>query len=478
MPTLRPLALFAVLLLPSTAAAQFQFSENGNGTLRVHRSASGTGEALLQFGFARGSYRNGLELINASSASSCVFGPTETVNDCKFFSGDCIACGSDPNAYSGDISCFCKKIDPAWSFSESLALITTATPLDLDLSLVTDRFGAGVVDQKLFAQPSMNPNGGDQMRAYHLTPDLGRIDWEDIPQAPDGDFNDVMSYVMGRSCAESGGFPPSTGIGDVPFLCNDDCLPLDEECEEKGFIPRSDLRFTVHVSIDQINGEGDREPKGRMIHVTIATYGVDADAGRKIAVCPNLVLQNLPSSTADWQDVTYGRLRADIEPPTECEEAPSPDGIPICNKFPQSSPPPYLFFGLARDQHYVADSCTATRQGTGDTFELMNSASIVNSACDAMMPHIETYEVSTEALDTVIGIPPINLKTSIMSDLDLLDLISGVQLSIVTDVTAFPFHCPVGLNPVVRSVLPQLGKLQSVDILQGVTFNYWEGLRL
>lgn len=93
------------------------------------------------------------------------------------------------------------------------------------------------------------------------------------------------------------------------------------------------------------------------------------------------------------------------------------------------------------------------------------------------MPHIETYEVSTDDLDLVLADPAIKLETSIMTDNDLMALISGVQLAVVTDVNFTPFHCPVGLNPVVRAVHPQIGKLQSVDILEGTTFNYYEGIR-
>lgn len=474
--TTRRSILCAILLVPHVASAQYDFSENANGTLRVRRSSSTDGELFFQFGFSRGAYRNGIKLLNLSTSRTCSAGAGAIESDCMFYTKDCEVCGQDPNAGPGEISCFCKKKDPQWSISEPIVFVPGGQSVDVDLGLVTDTSRSDTINQRLFAQPTMNPMGGDQMRTYKLTPTSGRIDWEDIPQAPNGDYNDVMVFIQGRDCDRSDGFPPDTTPEQVEYFCTDFCTG-DGDCQDPEYISQSELRVTVTLTIDSLLSEtgGVPEAKGRLVHLTVATYGSGAVAGRKIAVCPNLILKNKGGVSVDFHDVGYGRDLTNAADP--CGTVASPDGMPLCDTT-GAFPNQFLFWAVSRDQHFVKRSCDASRTGVGDTFELMQPDMAVGGNCSVTMPHVEMYELALADLDTVLNQPPLNIQTETMNDSDLLDLFDGVQLAVVIDVAAHPFHCPVGLNNLVRTVDTSVGTLQSVDLQQNpLLFNYFEDTR-
>lgn len=182
----------------------FSFSEEpSSGSLVVDvSSASPYGVATFStFGFSRGAYHNGV--VSGDTSLTCETVPLggqspQIVAQCLYYTGDCESCPPDPDTSSSETSCWCREVDPAWSTSDPLKFISSGSSDELKFELHTDTDHDGSIDQNLYSDPSMNPSTGDQMRAASIGAEMAIIEWEDIPQAPNGDYNDVMYYVQGR----------------------------------------------------------------------------------------------------------------------------------------------------------------------------------------------------------------------------------------------------------------------------------------
>lgn len=427
------------------------------------------------FGYSKGAYHNAATVPNPGIMQQCTTSASQTINDCLYFSGDCVSCPPDPNAYPGETSCWCKKPDPLWSTSVPFLEIAPGTKEYAEFGLETDTNADGVIDQQLYSDPNSNPTG-DQVRARQIAREMGIVEWEDIPTGPNGDFNDMMFYVQGRECStEASGFPHmsfSSGEGSS-WDCVDECGNVPADCSGVDHLVQGDARFAVSVSIDSSTSELDLESRGRLIQVMVATFGEPGVAGSKMVVCPTLRFDRSAVSP-DYTFVGYG-----INPPgfsPFCDETPPNNGMPICSS-PLTQPPVWEDqLALSRDQLYDINQCNPTRVGPGDVFELQPRRVVqINNGttdCDLAMPHLETYEVEVDKVASVLD-PAISSMTS----QDILQMINGVTLLFIHEPhVSDNFYCPSGFNLIVTTVERAIGTLQRTWISDG-ELNYTENIR-
>lgn len=304
------------------------------------------------------------------------------------------------------------------------------------------------------------------------------MEWEDIPNGPNGDFNDMMFYLQGRECStELNGFPhmsfasgEASGIG-----CYDECgQVMAADCTGEPHLTANDVRFAVSVSIDSNSGEYDLEPRGRLIHVMVATYGEPGLAGTDMVVCPTLQFDR-PTVKPDHTTVGYGINPLGLSP--FCDQTPPNTGDPICSTVAFTQMLEWEdVLALARDQHYAVNQCSGSRTGPGDVFKFQppNRVTINGGTtdCDLVMPHIETYEIEVDmvaaALDPVI---------SSLTSQQILDMINGVGIKFIHEPqVAGPFYCPSGFNLIMATVQRAIGVLQNTYVLDGA-LNYSEQMR-
>lgn len=429
------------------------------------------GEVFLQFVHARAAYRNGLKVLSPTITEQCVVGPTATEPSCAFFTGDCASCPPDPN-YPGVLSCFCRKGDPAWSKSMPVTLVPAGATRQVGLGLVTDRFGSGFIDQRFYADPSLNPLGSDQLRTELVGFRQFLLQWEDLHLSGDGDFNDLEIMASVRDCA-SGPMPPDTTKpeGLIQWQCGDQPCEGGVDCDPPEFLDLDQLQFYAFVTVDEnLGNEVDREWRGRILRLTLSTFGSGLAAGRRIAMCPAVVLDNPGPQTVDWHVNWYGYEAIDCAPEEQVDGEPS-----LCDTF-VPTPYQYHFVNLARDQHEVLKSCDAPRVGPGDGFEVVAPEQLA-SGCMANMAHTESYEISLESLDKLLAGAGIPLVTNTMPAQDVLQVIRGVGIYAFIDLQAEPFFCPVGLNNSVGGVNQQLAKLQQILLIQGQSLGFEKRVR-
>ena len=376
-----------------------------------------------------------------------------------------------------------KGIDGVWD-SERLdfppgGVIGYGNMTAFEVGLITDTNGNGVIDQTMSSIPLTKDNPADQLRLTQLTRGMARLDWEDIIQAPNGDFNDYSVILEARQCSQ---FPlgagPATNDWGYPaqIKCVDDCYHPDSvycDPEEVGVVLSSgvqnsppELVFEASATIDLADSELDnppfREPRGRLMHVTVGAYFdpmIDFDGfDGRAAICPRLVfdLGSLaPGEVASETRVTYGST---IDAMNECTNV-VPSGEPICNAPLGASNE--MTLSLAREQYYD-EGCpgNGSRKPPGDGFEIETGSE--PDACgdsDSFVAHFETYEVSLSALDSALSSAGISLPTP-MADLtvsQIRDAIMGLEISTVMNADdsnglVSSFHCPSGLNMDLRSV--------------------------
>lgn len=299
-----------------------------------------------------------------------------------------------------------------------------------------------------------------------------KVEWEDIPVGPNGDFNDMMFFLQGRDSTENSGFPiMSLPSGDGSGLgCRDLCGQF-ADCSLVTHLTANEVAFSVMVAVDSSSSENFLEAPGRLIHVTVATYGAPGVAGTEMVVCPALLI-NRPSVAPNAIPVGYGINPIGQSP--SCDPQPQSGTPPICApSIPQAFAQNH-YFALSRDQQYQAN-CAAARTGPGDVFEFQPVRSVAQSNgsnCDLAMPHIEVYEIE---LDKLAGLLDPSLST--VSDADLLNAIQGVELFMIHEPnTTDPFYCPSGLGHEIDTVEVTIGTLQNTIIVDP-SFRYEESRR-
>lgn len=500
------LGLFIVILLvgnprPVLGQNVVTWTENPNGTVRATPNASIIGpggiEIFTTFGASKGAYRNGLVFLGPTTSDMCTLEPPGspvTIPDepsCKYFTGECEqACGlgTDPNAATGEISCFCLKGDPAWSKSDPYAFIPfnsgSPVPIDFDFKLITDWNGDGVINDEQNAQQALN-SGRDQMRLSQASSTVGQMDWEDIPQGPQGDFNDMTFFLQARSCnAEISGAPSHVFDPDSPSNCVAGCPTDPQVCPA---LSAFDAQFGVTLSVQQLNPEWalgtggvvDREGRGRLLFVTIQTFAEPTTAGSRMAVCPELILDHPIAGLT--RSIGYGRspIVADSSFPAPplgngcvsagpsqncCELQGTVDGKLICgyqdNEFSGVATQPVVTndsLWLARDQEFGLKECDQSgRTGPGDGFDVVAERPAAAGSCNYKEPHTEIYEIPLAEIDAQLG-------TSLESapDLDVLNFVEDVRLTIIHSLAVEPFYCPAGFNYSFSNVESSIGVVEN-----------------
>ncbi|NJK88611.1 MAG: hypothetical protein HC923_03895 [Myxococcales bacterium] len=493
----------AIALNPTAALGQnvVTWSENPDGTVRATPdfsiiSPSGI-EIFTTFGASKGAYRNGLVFLGPTTSEMCTLEPPGSpfpIPDepsCKYFTGECEnACGigTDPNAAPGEISCYCLKADPAWSKSEPYAFIPfnggSPMPIDFNFKLITDWNGDGVINDEQHARPALN-SGRDQMRLSQASATVGQMDWEDIPQGPQGDFNDMTFFLQARSCnAEVSGAPTHALDPDSPSNCVAGCPTDPQNCPA---LSAFDAQFSVTLSVQARDPEWavgtrgivDRESRGRLLFVIVQTFAEPSTAGPRMAVCPELILNN--EGTVLTRAIGYGRspIVADSSFPVPgfgngcisrgpnlncCELQSAADGKLICgyqdNEFSGGPNQPVVAnnsLWLARDQEFGFKECDqSSRSGPGDGFDVLAERPASAGSCAYRQPHTEIYEIPLSEIDAQLG-------TALESqpDDDVLSFVQDVKLTIVHSLAVEPFYCPAGFNYFFSNVESSIGVVES-----------------
>lgn len=455
--------LSAALGSSSEAQAQFLFQETIGG-FEVGATSNQSLEVFLQFGNARAAYRNGLKLASPWTSAVCRVDPGDPSQDepsCLFWTGDCAQCPPDPGSPPGTLSCFCKKADPAWSRSEPVVFVPPGSTGALDLGLVTDRHGQGIVDQRLYGDPALNPQGSDQLRIRRAGPRSVSLQWEDARLGGDGDFNDFEALATVRVCSDGhfpAGLASSEGGG---WSCVSACegpidCPLDHE----------QLDFHAFVEVDEaLGGDVDRESPGRLLRLTLETYGDATVAGSRMAMCPKLLFQNPAGQVFSFHRLTYGIDRFDGG---DCKPSEPDSGRPTCD--PQlvgMYQLPSISVSMARDQQEVLRSCDATRVGPGDGFEVVPPR-LGAAGCQHAMAHVETYEIPLTTLDRMLAAEGVALPSlETLPGHGVLGYLVGVEILAVVDLKVEPFFCPLGLNNHITAIHEDVGTVQQKFVARG-----------
>ena len=439
----------------------------------------------VHFGQSKGSYFNGFTLDQTSLPTACILygsghpnpggpGATSIEQNCLFWTEECSReCGTavDPNAYPSDVSCFCMQTDGLWEgaaraeFATATGFLDPGTTTTLVGGLVTDTDRDGTVDQRMSTIPGVKDNANQQARLTMVENGVARLDWEDILQAPNGDFNDYAAYLELRTCASV----PSAVDGEeitINVTCRDTCAHPSNDCDPSDdrivFDPlplddpeqttaNPEMMFAASVTIDPNSGEIDPEPRGRLMHVSVGSYvsprsSIHQTPTRSLAVCPTIVLdllsvgQMAPSiSTGYYVNDPRGVSEEDCT-------LNATGGTPICAS-PGTSR--YLRVSLARDQHYDV-GCTAGRVGPGDGMLLRPYPE--SDACgdtDGYVAHYETYELTLAELASAMSSAGIVLPNPLdmMSVVEIGNLVHSISIDVVTGVDpATAFYCPSGLG--------------------------------
>lgn len=448
-------ALLGCFLCCSLALAQpFSGGENTRGDLeiRANPNNNGTGGVRAYFGASKGAYANALQFLSPSSTNVCSYLNAGQAS-CLGYTGECsatispsTACGSDPNGSPSEISCFCR--DPSTLFGvPELGTISPGGASTVSTSLLIDRNVDARQDGQFFSSFSSNPNNNDQLRSYQLFPGLFRLDWEDQYSSPSGDFNDYTAYIEARSCDDEPQAPfYSIPTADVQVSdCYDNCYKRDPTCPAGS--PVEGLRFAASISIDSLVG-GERESRGRLLHLTVATY--DINPRNRVAVCPSIVF-NSPNSYA-FTPLSFGVEQTPVD---LCRAAAVLDGSPRCG-----APvviPNFWSVSLAREQRYAPICGPYT--GGGDAF---TSSPLLT--CGKAAPHFETYEIALQDVDSTLD--PAD-QLSALDNADIINALYSVRLDIFEGIQSFPFHCGSGVNISRYTSNPNVATASTQSIVKG-----------
>lgn len=385
---------------------------------------------------AKGAYANALQILSpAMGTNSCSL--DGNTDNCVAYTGDCTSCGNDPNAYPGELTCWCQP--PASRRKDQHPDLASGGTIVLHSQLLSDQNvdGSHSGEPTLFSAKSQN-SGSEQQRTYVLHPELIRQDWEDKFNSGDGDFNDFVALTDARICGKLP-FPIGTINAEAQAGCAFDCATnFDPNCGTH-IVSSSNLRFHFGIGIDSSTSEADREPRGRAIHLTVTTYGTGTLAGRRLAVCPTLFFAPAGSATATDPIVkmNYGTVGSQA-----CTPSPANHGIPSCSApiLPKDFGPFNVYpVAFARGQTY-APSLSCQSRDVDDTF-IFNDDNVCSGA--AATSYSENYEVYLGELDQQLL--NTNERFSGASFADLRSRLQFINVDVVID-PPDTFFCPVGVN--------------------------------
>jgi len=307
--------------------------------------------------------------------------------DCLFYTGACDICPPDAGALPGEVSCGCLMADTSWTTADLLSrAIAPGTTIPLESSLKSDYDGDGDFEQELFLEDSKNaPNGQEQVRVYDHSGRLVQFEWEDIPQGPNGDYNDFMHFLSARQCSETdaSGLPTwaiqsdaiSYENGSSPVVCQQDCEASEAQqaCATFGSLKGS-IRNFVTVSVDRLNVDFNRESQGRFLRLTVATMADDSVSGMTVAVCPLLWFEN-PTPGMSFQK-TINRRGVNLAPGLPCtfmcSSAPGPD----LSCSPDNRPPTSNYdLNFSREMDAGPPTCFEPTTGLSDEFHVATQPS-------------------------------------------------------------------------------------------------------
>ncbi|HJL41292.1 MAG TPA: hypothetical protein RMG48_08300 [Myxococcales bacterium LLY-WYZ-16_1] len=450
---------------------------------------------FMQFGFSRGSYRNAVRLVNPTSSDQCTLAsPVEP--SCLFYTKQCDICPPDPDAQPGEVSCGCLSDDALWSRPQPLSiLVAPGGTTALNVQLRTDYTGDGIFDQTLHTLDADNlPRGQRQVRIYDLEGRFIRFDWEDIPQGPDGDYNDFMHFLSGRQCSreqtgQNEGFPDSAvradqimyegvgGAGNIPDDCDTSCQrgdPVLRGCGGPGQFTAGAMRHLISIGVDRKTTEYTRESHGRMLHLSVFT-GVTERQGQTVAVCPSLLFED---PTPGVNDTFVGIEKGNAQGPASggictsfCTNPAQPTDA-CC----ASARPGLWRLAFSRQMDVSAPACPPAARSAEDQFVLQAEDTNTSASCDFNMFHVEHYEVALSELSVHYGV---NLNSETAQD--ILDRIGGVNLDVIGGLDPNqPFTCPSGWNVELLGVNTNIGQMVKRLVLDDLAAEeiYSEYIRL
>jgi hypothetical protein len=429
-------ALLSRPALPCDSDNVIAIGPNGEIELKAADCQTSPVQLRSALSSARGAYANALQFLSPSTGTNAcsVNGST---NNCVAYTGACSSCGNDPNAFSGELTCWCQA--SASRPKNQHPDLPAGASIILESQLLVDQNVDGQhINEPTWSSVKTKNGGSEQQRTYVLHSELLKQDWEDLYQNGNGDFNDYVATIDARICGKLP-FPIRAFNGEMNAGCAFDCAGIfDQNCAAK-FISNSDLKFHVSIGIDSSVAE-NREARGRALHVTLATYGTGALAGRRFAVCPTLFLKPDPR-TEPATDSIYEMNYATAGIPS-CTVAPANDGQPTCSA--AIAPVDYSPFNvypisLAREQSYRASSSCSART-VDDTFLFQDDRVCASNAASV---HAENYELYIRDIDSELSNSVQQLGNSTFAAIR--DRIEFINLVVVADPPA-RFFCPSGVN--------------------------------
>lgn len=415
-------------------------------------------EVRGSFVSSRGIYADAMTFAPLAPNASCNIDGSR--GGCPQYTLECANCPPDPNAAPGELSCWCNS-GARLEFADIPPRGDQPFSSELFIDMNRDRKS----DQRRGnGQGAGNPNASP-VRYYPILANgtqsgsaaesLVRFEWEDDRKPPDGDFNDYVGALAVKDC-DGTRFPPSLASWpELGLVCGDACQSLT--CAPDEAKPK-DLRIHAAVGADYEKFEGDREPRGRMVTVSVAIYG-DPVSTQRMAVCP-VAWFGIPAGTytCGGSNPPDELQRHDVGASGACmwsgnaDISCTPNGYD-CKLFPVA---------LAAEQHYGPLACKTPmpRTGPSDAFELppptncgatatvldfQLQEALVDQALKAG-PSMGLLTRSAEQILGISGVPEFALQR--------------IDVYVIDKLMSPDFRCPSGVNVDFGAVDPSLGRVR------------------
>ena len=406
--------------------------EDSDGNLVVEADTCNDVKLRAHFVGSKGAHASAVVFDNPSGLEVC--GIDNGTQSCLKYTGDCWhgydgGCGQDPNAYSGEVSCYCHSsasMDLSGLAAGNTEVVKTRLLVDTDPATRDTNYERS-------SAWANNPNNGDFLRSYQVFPENVRLEWEDLMAPPHGDFNDHVAMLEIRECSQAR-FPYSAIMFENQMDCAEGSCAGTNPCPAAN-LSGADLKFNAALGIDELNSEGSsREAKGRLMRLTVNTY-YDGPGKNRFAVCPVLWMAwKKPKGIPHPDPGTTIRYSGKADS-GGCNITEPGNGEPICNegagyflKYPIS---------FAKEQ-LTAKVCNVTRTGSGDAIDAPKGDS-----CGAGLV-TQTYEIALEDIDKAFTDVDQHQAGDTYSDINL--RVSNLELLVFHDLKVDPFFCPSGVN--------------------------------
>ena len=453
------MAAAVVIAIPAVANAQTCTDttayEGSDGNLVVVANSCNDVKLRAHFLGSKGAYASALVFDKPAGAAVC--GIDKGTPSCLKYTGDCWAgaaggCGQDPNAYAGEISCYCHppaSMDLKSVLAGQTEIVQTRLLVDKDPRTRDTDF----IRSSTWAA---NPNNGDYLRSYQVLPENVRLEWEDLYAPPDGDFNDLIAMLEIRECSAFR-FPYSAMMYENQMDCAEGSCAGINPCPTDN-LSGADLKFNAALGIDVENGEGSRETKGRFLQLTVNTY-YDGPGKNRFAVCPVLWMNwKKPKFLIPHHDIgTAIRNSGKADTTGGCTITEPMNGEPICNH----SVGYYLTYpiSLAREQ-LTRKFCGISRTGSGDAIDAP-----AGDECGAGLV-TQTYEIALADIDAAFS--DIDQHQAGDKYVELEQRVSALELLVFHDLKVDPFYCPSGVNAYFDGAHASIGNVTSYTLFPGM----------